>query len=234
MNLGRTELDEANVQKNFELLQARIGCTRLARCSQVHGTHVEIVGDDYPFDFSPTGYRQADGLVTILEDVALVIRVADCVPVLFADARARVIGAAHAGREGLLTGILQATLTAMGELGASAIHAWIGPHVCVGCYEVPEEMARKARAINPATLGTSHRGTAAIDLRRGVGSILEKEQVVVHEVCPCTSCETRYFSHRRDQGNTGRQAGVIWLKSASKPRVATAGQSRSGSLEEEQ
>ena len=153
----------------------------------------------------------ADALVTTSVGVALAIRVADCVPVLLADMDARIVAAAHAGRVGLLAGILENTLAAMRALGATRIQAWIGPHICAACYEVPPDMADHAWARLPAARAVSSRGTSAIDLGAGTQSILESESVCVVRLDPCTSCDPRFFSHRRDNGQTGRQAGLIWL-----------------------
>jgi YfiH family protein len=151
-------------------------------------------------------------MVTTLAKVALVVRVADCVPVLLADRQARVIGVAHAGRAGLLGGILEQCLAVMANHGAEQIQAWIGPHICAGCYEVPPDMAEKAWQAIPATESRSKKDTPAIDLGAGAEAILVDRGVQVTCLDPCTSCDPRFFSHRRDRGQTGRQAGVIWLE----------------------
>lgn len=212
MNLGRLETDQPDVEKNFHVLAQTIGVSQFALCSQVHGAHVEEVTEDFPFTFNPAEHRQADAMVTTMTNVALVIRVADCLPVLFADTQARIIGAAHAGRQGLLAGVLEATVDKMRQLGADQIQAWIGPHVCVGCYEVPSDMAHDVWECLPATRGSSHHDTPAVDLGAGACSILTSLNIDVHQENRCTSCEPEYFSHRRDRGQTGRQAGVIWLE----------------------
>lgn len=176
-----------------------------AACHQVHGTGVAVVGPDFPYDDPP----QADALVTRLTGVALVIHVADCVPVLLADQRAGVIGAAHAGRVGLLAGVLQATVAAMRDLGASDVHAWIGPHICASCYEVPADMAAAAWELIPATLAVSRLGTPAIDLGAGALAVLDSEGVGRTERHdPCTMCDARFFSYRRDR-TLQRQEGII-------------------------
>ncbi|MCL1923344.1 MAG: peptidoglycan editing factor PgeF [Propionibacteriaceae bacterium] len=231
MNLGRIEEDGANVEQNFDLLRQKIPVTKFALCSQVHGTLVHEVTDDYPFTCRVEDHAQADGLVTTLPGIALVVRVADCVPVLLADPHAQVIAAAHAGREGLLAGIVEATVAAMVDLGASDIQGWIGPHICVNCYEVSPEMAQRSWSLNPRTKGTSRRGTPAINLEQGVRGLLEDHGVQVHLENSCTSCEDRYFSHRRDHGLTGRQAGVIWLKEGGTPRVDQCTKPPSGNLD---
>ena len=219
LNLGRTDVDDPwNVATNFRIVSDLIGVDRIAICSQVHGTHVERVDDSYSIPIGEGSFpdqgdhtRVADALVTMEFDVALAIRVADCVPVLLADPDAGVVAAAHAGRVGLLAGILQNTLIAMRDMGAKKIQAWIGPHICPSCYEVPPAMADLAWAQIPATKATSRDGTPALDLGAGAQAILESESVLVTNCDPCTSCDPHFFSHRRDKGQTGRQAGLIWL-----------------------
>ncbi|MCL2483033.1 MAG: polyphenol oxidase family protein [Propionibacteriaceae bacterium] len=216
-NLGRRGLDD-QVDDNFTILQTALGCDHIAISAQVHGTQVERVDARYPFLGTGTsGEPQADGLITCDPGVALVTRVADCVPVLLADPAAGVIAAAHAGRVGLLAGVIQETVRAMHACGAQTIQAWIGPHICVSCYEVPTAMARDAWEILPATRGVSRQGSEAIDLGEGAAAVLQGERVRVTRCDPCTSCDPRFFSHRRDHGSTGRQAGVIWRENRAGP-----------------
>lgn len=213
-NLGRRgEDDPSALEKNFAVLCRATGCERIAICSQVHGAHVEIVDDHFEFmNGESGGHGVADAMVSTTPGIALVIRVADCVPVVLADASTGVIGAAHAGRVGLLAGVLEATAEAMAGLGARGIEAWIGPHICARCYEVDRDMAESAWEQIPASRAWSRTGTAAIDLGAGAESILTGLGITVTRLDPCVSCDSRFFSHRRDKGATGRQAGVVWLQ----------------------
>jgi YfiH family protein len=217
-NLGRQGLDDPDhLRDNFALLARTAGLRRLAIVSQVHGVDVAQVGPGFPLlragdPVTPAPVR-ADAMVTTRSGVGLVIRVADCLPVLLADPNAQVIAAAHAGRVGLLAGVLQATVAAMRQAGATAIQAWVGPHICPGCYEVGAEVANDAWQRLPATQSTSRTGRPAIDLGAGALAILEAEQVSVQASQLCTACQPQFFSHRRDQGATGRQAGLIWRQS---------------------
>ena len=212
LNLGRTDVDDpACLAENFRIVSDLIGVGHIAICSQVHGNNVVRVNGDRAADGLVTEYGVADSLVTTNYGVALAIRVADCVPVLLADPEVRIVAAAHAGRVGLLSGVVESTVATMRAFGATTIHAWIGPHICPLCYEVPDDMAAHAWAQLPATRATSRSGTSAIDLGAGVASILESESILVTRCDPCTSCDLRFFSHRRDKGQTGRQAGLIWL-----------------------
>jgi YfiH family protein len=218
-NLGRWGEDDTRAAgANVGTLGSALGCERLAFCAQVHSATVVKVDEAYPTTDPQrpdatiaASLPQADALVTRRAGVGLVIRVADCVPVMLADPAGGVIAAAHAGRVGLLAGVLDATLAAMRECGAARIQAWIGPHICAACYEVPAAMAADSGRINPGTRARSRQGTPAIDLGAGACAVLERAGVSVVSQDPCTACDSRFFSHRRDQSHTGRQCGAIWI-----------------------
>ena len=105
--------------------------------------------------------------MTARPGVVLAVRAADCVPVLLADPDAGVIGAAHAGRPGLVAEVVPHTVAAMRALGAADITAWVGPHVCGACYEVPAEMQAEVVAVEPAAGATTSWGTPSLDLGAG-------------------------------------------------------------------
>ncbi|WP_299043343.1 peptidoglycan editing factor PgeF [uncultured Tateyamaria sp.] len=112
-----------------------VAADQLTGVHQVHSS--DAVSITAPLDPKP----KADGLVTATRGVALSVLTADCQPVLFADAQAGVIGAAHAGWKGAQAGILEATIDAMTDLGAARenIHAVIGPTISQRAYEVGPE-----------------------------------------------------------------------------------------------
>lgn len=172
----------------------------LADMSQVHGDRVVEAG----------GPREpCDGIVTDRADVVLLVRVADCVPVLLADADAGVIGAAHAGRPGLAAGVVPATVARMHALGARRVQAWLGPSVCGACYEVPARMRDEVAAVEPASASTTRWGTPALDVAAGVRAQLERDGVEVHDLARCTLESPDLYSYRRDGDRAGRLAGVI-------------------------
>lgn len=178
---------------------------RLADLEQVHGASVAVIGDeDRP-------RPQADGLVTDRTGVTLMVRAADCVPILFEGGG--VIGAAHAGRPGLAVGVAPATVARMRDLGAGPITAWIGPHVCGRCYEVPAELREEVAAVAPAAWSTTSWETPALDIGAGVRAQLEELGVVVHDVAACTRESTGLYSFRRDGSAAGRLAGLIRRRS---------------------
>lgn len=203
--------DDAAVTENRRRVSAEIGAP-LVFVDQVHGTEVVTVGEGR----TDAPVRTADALVTARADVALAIMVADCMPVLLVDPEGGVVGAAHAGRGGLLAGVLQETVRAMERLGASTgrIAAEIGPSACGACYEVPAGMRAEAAAILPSVAATTSRGTPSLDLRAGAVSALEAAGVDPSRVladAPCTIEDPAYFSYRRSQV-TGRFAGIIRLE----------------------
>ena len=190
-------------------LEDEVGLT-FARLSQFHGsdvatvTTVPVAG---PLDDVP----HADAQVTSLRGVGLMVRVADCVPVVLADSSAGVIGVAHAGRLGTALDIATATVEAMREIGASRITAWIGPHICGRCYEVPAEMRAEVVAAVPESSAETSWGTPALDLGAGVRAQLVRAGVSVIEVGRCTFEDPELHSHRRDGAAAGRFAGLVWL-----------------------
>lgn len=157
--------------------------------------------------------------------VPLAVHAADCLPVLLADPSARVVGAAHAGRRGLLElsdpvgGVLAATVAAMRARGAEQIRAVIGPSICGKCYEVPEHMARAADAAGVPRARTRW-GTPALDLPAIARAQLAALGVGVTVNGWCTLEDNRFFSHRTETTGRGavlgarprgRHAGVVAL-----------------------
>jgi len=206
--------DPAAVATNRATLADRLELTtdRLAFVRQVHGTDVVVVDSD---SLGQAAATEADALVTSAAGVALGVLVADCVPVLLADTTTGVIGAVHAGRRGIVAGVLERAVEAMERLGAgrTQIDVTIGPAVCGGCYELPAELAEEVYAAAPRALAKSYAGAPAADLRAGAAGLLSAHGVrAVELVGGCTVEEPeRWYSYRRD-GETGRFAGVIALR----------------------
>jgi YfiH family protein len=178
---------------------------------QVHGDHVELVGSG---DGVPPGRAQCDGLVTARPDLVLMVRAADCVPVLLADPDAGVVGAAHAGRQGVLAGVVPATVARMRALGATRVTAWVGPHVCGACYEVPAALQEVVAAAEPSSRATTSWGTPALDVGAGVRAQLDRDGVEVVDAARCTRESPDLYSHRRDGASAGRLAGLVVRRSA--------------------
>jgi hypothetical protein len=172
---------------------------------QVHGSVVDVVDDRGGRAILP----EADGMVATGPDAVLVVRVADCVPVLLADLDGEVIGVAHAGRPGMVAGVVPATVSAMRQLGAERLTAWLGPRVCGACYEVPAAMRAEVGALVPEALATTSWGTPSLDVGAGVRAQLEALDVTVHDVPACTRESPDLYSYRRDGARAGRFAGLI-------------------------
>lgn len=227
LNLGRVDLDRPeHLVANVAALRRELEVEGIALVHQVHGIRVVEVdralvavshgfGDRTILDEAPEAEHPmpaADAMVSRLPGMALAIRVADCLPVMLADPAAGVIGAAHAGRAGLLGGVLPAVVARMRAAGAIDILAWIGPHICGSCYEVPRQMAEGVWDRFPATRATTSWGTPSLDL--GAAALVQLADLGVTAVGldPCTRENPDLFSHRRDPGS-GRLAGLVWIKS---------------------
>jgi purine-nucleoside/S-methyl-5'-thioadenosine phosphorylase / adenosine deaminase len=188
LNLGLwTDDDAARVRDNRERVRHETAAQRLAQGRQVHGTRVIVDGD---------GVEEADGQVSTERGVGAIVLVADCLPVALAGPHAA--GVVHAGWRGLAGGVLEAGVAA---LGGGPVAAAIGPGIGPCCYEVGDDV----RAI----FGTEGR---TLDLKAIARRRLEEAGVAeIHDCDLCTACDPeRFFSHRRDSGVTGRQAGVAW------------------------
>jgi YfiH family protein len=191
LNLGPWTDDEPDlVQANRERVRALAGAARLQQGHQVHRTAVAVDTD---------GVEDADGQVSTRPGVAPIVLVADCLPVALVAPEA--VAMLHAGWRGLAGGIVAEGVGALRRAGASRVAAAIGPGAGSCCYGVGDEVR--------AAFGTSGR---TVDLKAIAGGQLAAAGVdEVHDVGLCTMCDPeRFFSHRRDGGVTGRQAGVVW------------------------
>ncbi len=210
-NLGASVGDDpAAVTANRDRLAAGIGVApdRFVWMDQVHSA--EVVRVDGPQRGSVAA---TDGLVTTTPGLALVVLVADCVPILLADEQAGVAAAVHAGRGGAAAGIAQRAIAVMVEAGAraGAIEALLGPAICGRCYEVPPQMQAEVEATLPGSACTTSAGTTGLDLHAGLTKALLGAGVGRVVADPrCTAEDETLYSYRRD-GVTGRQAGVAWI-----------------------
>ena len=212
LNLGGAVGDDPDaVRTNRELAAKSLGLdpARVVWMNQVHGAEVAVV--DGPWGERPV--PEVDAVVTARRGLALAVLTADCTPVLLADPVAGIVAAAHAGRPGMVAGIVPAAVRAMTELGAEPgrIVARTGPAVCGRCYEVPEAMRADVAAVEPAAHAETSWGTPAVDVTAGVHAQLERLGVCDREQSSvCTIESDDHFSYRRDR-TTGRLAGYVWL-----------------------
>ncbi|MET7620248.1 peptidoglycan editing factor PgeF [Streptomyces sp. NPDC005408] len=217
LNLGGAVGDDpAAVLANRSIAAKELGLDpdRVVWMNQVHGKDVAEVDGPWGDALIPP----VDGVVTARRGLALAVLTADCTPVLLADPVAGVVGAAHAGRPGMIAGIVPATVDAMKSLGAdpARIIARTGPAVCGRCYEVPEQMRADVAAIEPAAWSETSWGTPAVDVTAGVHAQLEALGVKDRQRSTVCTLESRdHYSYRRDR-TTGRLAGYIFLAAPSR------------------
>jgi YfiH family protein len=205
LNLGRLTDDRSDdVERNRAVLEAELGMP-LSYIRQVHGTRVRRV--DEPTRPGP-GIPEADGQATSVRGVAMMVMVADCLPIALAGHGA--VAMLHGGWRGLAGGIVAEGVRAVRELAGeqAPLSAAIGPGIRGCCYEVGDEV-RAAFARHPDALDGRHLDLACVARRE-----LEAAGVSeVHDAGLCTACHPElFFSHRRDRGVTGRQAGVAWRR----------------------
>ncbi|HEY6670779.1 MAG TPA: peptidoglycan editing factor PgeF [Methyloceanibacter sp.] len=222
LNCGPGSRDEAaNVVENRARVAEILGVKpdQLLSVSQQHSA--DAITAKKPWDAAKQ--PEADAIVTLTPGLALGILTADCAPVLFADSEARVIGAAHAGWRGALSGIIEATVEAMRKLGASPerMTAVIGPAISQKAYEVGSEYVQRFLAEEPESevffITDEGSGEPHFDLPGYVGERLARAGVGnIADLRLCTYCEeTRLFSYRRSQhrgeDDYGRQISAIVL-----------------------
>lgn len=185
---------------------------------QVHSPDVVTVEAPWPDEARPRG----DALVTRRAGIALAIATADCGPVLFYDARAGVIGAAHAGWRGALAGVLEATIASMEALGARRgdIVAALGPTISAANYEVGPELVASFREADPGHerfFTPNAAGRAQFDLPGFIGARLDAAGIGAFEdLARCTYAQAEHFhSYRRHthrpEPNHGRLISAIAL-----------------------
>ena len=216
LNLGwRWGDDPATVDENRRLLAVHAGYApaALQAMRHVHGTDVWKVGEPLADDAA------FDGLVCDQVGPVLPAFAADCVPLLFVDPEARVIGAAHAGWRGTVHGIAANVIRRMIELGGRAdrIRVALGPSIGPCCFEVGPEVTGEFRAAFGDVPGMVVAGPAKehLDLRVAQRSVLERAGVRPEHIDdrpPCTRCEgDRFFSYRRDGKDGGVHMAFIGL-----------------------
>ena len=213
--------DPANVAQNRRLMAEQMGVTldHFLTLFQIHSPDVVVASAPWDTSARP----RADAIVTRTEGLAIGVTAADCGPILFVDPNARVIGAAHAGWKGALTGIIESTVEAMEKLGAepAGMVAAIGPLIRQPSYEVGNEFverfvemdAENARFFLPAL----REGHAMFDLAGFIRMRLESAGVsVIDDIGVDTYSDQRFFSYRRSvhrkEPDYGRHVHAIVLE----------------------
>jgi YfiH family protein len=184
-------------------LRAQLDVDSIATMRQVHGTDVAWA--------MPGLVPEADALLTYTPNLAVLVRVADCVPIVLATEERDTVGVVHAGRKGLIGGVVPAAVRVLHERGKGALSAVIGPHICGQCYELDDQTAADVAAAVPAAMSTTRRGTPGADIGAGVEAQLRALGVAVERSGGCTLEDDRLFSYRRD-ATTRRQGAVVVLR----------------------
>lgn len=169
---------------------------RLALARQVHGR--DLI-DVRPGAAGVVG--EGDALAATEPGVVLGILTADCAPVLLAGPGG--IAVAHAGWRGLVAGVIDVAVARLGVVE----RAWVGPAIHSCCYEVGPEVIEAFGAVGLPIADDTH-----VDPAAAAGAALDRAGVPQVDIAaPCTSCDPRYFSYRRD-GVTGRQGAFVWIR----------------------
>jgi polyphenol oxidase len=193
--------------------------SRFLTAYQIHSPDVVVAEAPWTSDTRP----RADGIVTRIPALAIGVTTADCGPVLFADPKARVIGAAHAGWRGALSGVVEATVDAMEWLGAARgdIHAALGPMIRQPNYEVGADLMARFAAEDPASnrffTPAPRDGHAQFDLAGYIATRLRHAGVGhIEDLGHCTYADpAMFFSYRRAthraEADYGRHVNAIAL-----------------------
>ncbi len=199
--------DPSAVLQNRNILQNSIGLP-LYFMRQVHGDNIAVVDKS-----TPQTLPDCDAMITKRRGIALVVMVADCIPLLLFDEKKGVVAAVHAGRNGTLLNIGATCVKRMTErfgCRSEDIYAKLGPSIRSCCYEISCETAAVVRK----SLGEKYLNGRYLDLQSLNRDMLleaglEEERIEISDIC--TRCSTEHFSYRRE-GTTGRFAGAIWIE----------------------
>lgn len=223
LNVGENRGDDPScVRENYARVGKILGVgpDDFATTRQIHEATVRIVDDgDRRKVFDPVPY-DADGLVTNVKGLPMMIYIADCIPVLLCDAQNEVIGAVHCGWRSSVADILKNAVDAMVRLGAKpeSIGAAIGPGIGWDHFEVgPEVVEAAERYVGDISdlVRNSENGKYMLDLkrvnaRRLVQLGLKEEHIDISQECTMCSPE-KYWSHRVTGGQRGSQCAVIMM-----------------------
>lgn len=184
-------------------LRTDLGVDAVATMRQVHGADVAWA--------MPGLIPEADALLTYTPNVAVLVRVADCVPIVLATEERDTVGVVHAGRRGLVAGVVPAAAQILQDRGRGAVTAWVGPHICGRCYELDADTAAEVAEAVPPAASTTWSGTPAADLGAGVTAQLQELGATVHHLGGCTLEDDQFFSFRRN-GTSQRHGALVVLR----------------------
>jgi len=226
LNLGLKTGDEIdNILDNFNTVSKifNVSLEKMVLSDQVHGTTIKIVTEDDGGKglTKPLDYKEIDGLVTNIKGLMLFTFYADCVPLFFLDKVKKVVGVAHAGWRGTVQKIGEKMIDTMKNVYSSNpedILVGIGPSIGSCCYSVKYDVYQKFSEILSSVdeiLVKNSLDTWKLDLWEANKKILEENGILSRNITIsrlCTSCNNhKFFSYRKEKGNTGRMAALIKL-----------------------
>jgi YfiH family protein len=214
--------DASHVAKNRARMAASLGVAprRFLTAYQVHSPNVVVADTAWASEARP----RADAIVTRMPKLAVGVTTADCGPILFAEPQARIIGAAHAGWRGALSGVAEATIAAMEQLGAtrSQIRAALGPMIRQRNYEVGSDLIDRFAVEDPASkpffVSASRPGHALFDLGGYIATRLRRSGIShIEDLGLCTYADPAlFYSYRRAthraENDYGRHVNAIALQ----------------------
>ena len=227
LNLGLTRGDDPeHVRENYRRFLSAVGASgkAFAMCDQVHGDTVRaITTADVKGDLYGKLHYEADGMMTAIPGVALVVFSADCTPVLLYDPVRGVTAAGHSGWRGTAAGIVTRAVERMGQVYGCRpenILAAIGPGIGPCCFETHEDVpnAMMAAVASPALpfIKIKENGKFSVDLKGINAKRLELAGLDPANIAVCRDCtacmEEKYWSHRRQGTERGSMAAVIELR----------------------
>jgi len=228
LNLGHTVGDDPEaVERNHALVYSALGFSadQVITAHQVAGQHVAVVDGRQAGSVLP----RTDGLICATPGLLLMLRYADCVPIMLWDPSHRAIGVVHAGWRGTVQGIAahaaQSMVATFGCL-PDDLRAVIGPAICPCCFEVgpevPQALEEAFGSAAQAWVTPGQGDRAHVDLWQANAWQLRKSGVGhVHIDTTCTRCHRdRFFSHRGDGGRTGRFAALIGMRPTAPEEIA--------------
>jgi len=187
---------------------AELDVAAIGAVHQVHGRDVVTLDRAAPVD----GDLVDADAVLVDRPGGATARAADCVPLALVDLDAPRGAVVHAGRVGLVAGVVPAAVGSLRGAGAQRLRAWVGPRACGRCYEVPEAMAAEVDAAVPGTRSRTSWDTPALDIGAGVVAQLRAAGVDVVDVGGCTIEDPRLHSYRRDGAASGRHGVVVVVR----------------------
>lgn len=219
---------EKAVTKNRKLLLDSLpNASQISWINQIHSNKVVVIKDQADID----ALQDADAQVTNLKGVALSILTADCIPILFYATDGSVVGAAHAGWRGLLSDIIANTIDTM-NLPGKDIKVWLGPCIGPWSYEVEPDLKAKFIAKDETYEEFFHmefrpyreyNDLYETDLHGIATRQLQDLGVDINNIkaCPLSTYDeyTYFFSYRRDNKVTGRQASLVWIEDGTEPSL---------------